>query len=120
MAIADVRTGSVRTIAGVGTDDPSLAWSPDGGEIIFARPGEPDLRTFWDTDGPITVVTANGRRRRVIARGTEARWSPDGRKIVFASNGDLFVMNANGSQRRRITNGPSFDHAPDWRPLPGG
>ena len=54
-------------------------------------------------------------------------WSPDGKKIAFASrrdgnseifygNSEIYVMNADGSNQTRLTNNPSFDMAPCWSP----
>ena len=54
-------------------------------------------------------------------------WSPDGKKIAFASrrdgnseifygNSELYVMNADGSNQTRLTDNPSFDMAPFWSP----
>jgi Tol biopolymer transport system component len=31
-----------------------------------------------------------------------ARWSPDGRRILFGRGGAIYVMNADGSQVRRL------------------
>jgi Tol biopolymer transport system component len=31
-----------------------------------------------------------------------ARWSPDGRRILFENGGAIFVMNSNGSHLRRL------------------
>jgi TolB protein len=47
-------------------------------------------------------------------------WSPDGRKIAFASNRDLdweiFVMDANGSGVKQLTRNTAWDDHPVWSP----
>jgi Tol biopolymer transport system component len=50
-------------------------------------------------------------------------WSPDGRKVAFASADrqpggtfDLYVMNADGSGLRRLTRDPASDVVPVWSP----
>ena len=47
-------------------------------------------------------------------------WSPDGRKIAFASdrddNSEIYVMNADGSGQRNLTRNPAFDADPAWSP----
>ena len=56
--------------------------------------------------------------------GSEPAWSPDGTRIVFASNGlnapnghDIFVMNADGSSVTRLnTPVPAGDLDPSWQP----
>ena len=57
---------------------------------------------------------------------TNPNWSPDGRKIVFASgrdgNGEIYIMNADGSNQQNITNHSGDDEQPAWlagsRPTP--
>ncbi|MCO6509948.1 MAG: PD40 domain-containing protein [Aridibacter famidurans] len=50
----------------------------------------------------------------------EPAWSPDGRKIAFASirdgNWEIYVMNADGSQQTRLTNDFAVDRRPSWSP----
>jgi Tol biopolymer transport system component len=47
-------------------------------------------------------------------------WSPDGKRIVFASNRDgnneIYVMNADGANQQRLTQAPGRDAHPAWSP----
>jgi Tol biopolymer transport system component len=47
-------------------------------------------------------------------------WSPNGRKILFASerdgNSEIYVMSANGRDQRRLTTNPAIDFFPSWSP----
>jgi hypothetical protein len=46
------------------------------------------------------------------------RWSPNGKRIAYLHNGNLWVMNANGSHKTRLASGaPKFtDSRPSWSP----
>ena len=56
----------------------------------------------------------------------DSRWSPDGKKIAFASSfrdvnghdlkGEIYVMNADGTNITRLTNNIDFDRSPSWSP----
>jgi TolB protein len=56
------------------------------------------------------------------ARGRDAApdWSPDGRRIAFASsrtgNADIYVIPAAGGEPALLVGGPSDDGQPDWSP----
>lgn len=44
------------------------------------------------------------------------RWSPDGRSLAFAADGDLFVYRLTGRRLIRVTKDRASDLAPDWSP----
>jgi len=96
------------------------ALSPDGKVLAFTYQGD-----LW------TVHSEGGRARRLTvhdAHDAYARWSPDGRWIVFASNRynssgaggsyalnyDLFVIPSTGGQARRLTFYTESEFPGDW------
>lgn len=98
-------------------------WSPNGRKIAFTQaeafPG--------GNAGPfdIYVVNANGSgqvnlTRTRTAQEVDPSWSPDGRKIAFASGfGDeteVCVMRPNGTNRTRLTTNGQPDFNPAWSP----
>ncbi len=114
----------------------SPAWSPDGGSLLFERWLEqsqnPDIEIFsvklleqsQNPDTEIFSVKLDGSSLRRLPGSPKfdgaARFSPDGRQIVFVSqrdgNDDVYVMNADGSNVRRLTRHPAVDTDPDWSP----
>jgi Tol biopolymer transport system component len=100
-------------------------WSPRGNLIIFSR-----LRVVGG--GSLWTIHADGTHLRQLkveglACGTsvgchEPRWSPDGKKIIFAENGvgsttQIYTINANGTGLRHVTSGddPSWGTHPPTR-----
>jgi TolB protein len=110
-------------------------WSPQGNEIIFSRHINKTVR------GSIWVVNANGGGLRPIhisglecgARFSdptgfgchEPRWSPDGKKIIFAANSpstgtNIYIANADGTGLTQVTqDGASDDPAWGTHPATG-
>jgi Tol biopolymer transport system component len=85
-------------------------WSPQGDEIVFSR------HATGDVPGSIWVVKSDGtglHQIEVTGLGCggpigchEPRWSPDGKKIVFATtqgqSGSIYTINADGTGLRRV------------------
>jgi TolB protein len=108
--------------------DFGAVWSPDGSELAFVRAdqaGGGDDIWVMDADG------SDQRRLTEPVVGEEGMpaldlapaWSPDGRKIAFASTRDgaepkIYVMDADGSDQVRLTDGPPHvgDHTPAFSP----
>jgi TolB protein len=97
--------------------------------------GPPELVLVSTRDGDYALfgATAEGKhaRRLTEEKGdpaspaglffqVEPAWSPDGRRIAFASQRDgtthIFVMNADGTGTRRLTSGKLDDNHPSWSP----
>ena len=60
----------------------------------------------------------SGQRRltRSTVRDSDPVWSPDGRRIAFESNWQVWVMNADGSGKRRLTRNGVHNFNPEWSP----
>ena len=115
--VQELGEGSVpRQIAEWGGDP---AWSPDGSRIAFLRshgeliPG--DDTPFYS----LRLINADGSGFTEIVPVTAnmegATWSPDGTRIAFSMNADIYVVHADGSGLTRLTTFPGAQ-APAWSP----
>ena len=112
------------------------SWSPDGRRIVFevAWATPPGTGTHGEgRQSDLVVMNADGSGLRPLTRtgALEATpvWSPDGRRIAFASdrhvrrgprerNGkdfELYVMHADGTHVRRLTRNRVPDLYPSWQ-----
>ncbi len=99
------------------TNHRSLLLSPncssDGTKIVF------NSDKVWDQDLYVINLIPSVKETR-LTRGfrldQSAEWSPDGNKIVYSSNGDIFVANANGKGGANITGTRAIEVSPTWSP----
>jgi Tol biopolymer transport system component len=88
------------------------AWSPAGQHVAFAS-----LRSGTSH---IYVMRADGTGTRQVTSGAQnddhPSWSPDGKRIVFAREGALFVVPAAGGKARRVGAGLGNAADPAWSP----
>jgi Tol biopolymer transport system component len=66
-------------------------WSPDGAWLSFTRNPPSPLDC---SESSIWIVRADGSDQHRIVAGCEARWSPEGRRLVYTSRRgrDLFLV----------------------------
>src|SRR5205809_775966 len=94
--------------------------SPDGVQIVYTRRWVNKLEDKWES--ALWIMSADGSHQRFLAKGSNARWSPDGTRIAFLADGEpkgtqLFVrwMDAEGAvtQITRVEETPAD---PRWSP----
>ena len=103
--------------------DPQL--SPDGSQILYTRRWVNKLEDKWEP--ALWIMTADGAKNRFLTKGSTARWSPDGTRILYLAEGEpkgtqLVVrwMDAEGatSQITHVTEAPANPRwAPDGRSI---
>ena len=99
------------------------AFSPDGRKIAFVSQQTSGALTtnikLMNVDGTnqteLTSIGCCQSQLPWLDYGSLS-WSPDGSKIAFDDNGEIFTINVDGSNRINLTNHPAGDHAPAWSP----
>ena len=98
--------------------DPQV--SPDGNQIIYTRQFIDRVNDKRET--ALWMMNADGSKNRFLVRGSSARWSPNGDRILYTTEGEpkgtqLFVryMDAEGaiSQVTHVEKAPA---TPAWAP----
>jgi CxxC motif-containing protein (DUF1111 family) len=98
-----------------------------GGSIIQTRsinttiqervPGGPRI-AFSNQLGQVAVIAFDldpGAIGNTPVAGTFPSWSPDGARVTFSQNGDIWIMNNDGTFPNKIT-GDGTDFEPAWSP----
>ncbi len=90
--------------------------SPDGRQVVFTSDRS------WDHDVYLlnfkaTRLPAEGKRiTQGIHLDNSPSWSPDGSRVAFSRNGDIYVASSSGEILKRLTKSPSIDISPTWSP----
>jgi len=90
------------------------AWSPDSRRIAF----------LWEDGGVVELwwaAAGGGSPQRLAGAGDGAgvsgfEWSPDGRHIAFAQDGNIFLGSLTGERVERVTASELADSAPSFSP----
>nr|MDQ6872643.1 hypothetical protein [Gemmatimonadota bacterium] len=106
--------------------DPQV--SPDGRWVLYSvrtTDVNANKRTTVTILAPVSGVTikeaANsgvraGQFPNATTNATEARWSPDGRRVAYVSGGQLWIADPNGGNSRQISNVSAGASGPVWSP----
>lgn len=83
-------------------------------------PGEAKIifRSFRDSEGQSYIINVEGSGLTPLTGIYDGYgdWSPDGNRVAFSHDKDIYVMNADGSDLTRLTNHPAYDSGPIWSP----
>jgi uncharacterized protein (TIGR03437 family) len=101
---------------GNGTDD-EVTWSPNSTKIVFSSHRSDGLSY------KLYSINSDGTGLTKLTDGPNDRspvFAPDGTKIAFARNGELYTMNPDGSSVRPLGNPIIRGYRLDWQRLPVG
>jgi len=111
MSISGGQVAPIRSSLG---DLSALDVSPDGSDLLVVK------RDTYDEDGRgylYALSVLGGSPRRIGAIYTsDARWSPDGKSILYCDGRSLYVANSDGTNARKIWQATSAIEAPLYSP----
>ena len=109
--------GQERVRVGIDGVMHQIAWTSDCSRLLLVTGLGALSVANGDGSNPVQLLSS---ARRVAW----ASWSPDGRRIAFASNKrssdglvrHIHIINADGSGESQVTDGPVNDNQPSWSP----
>jgi dipeptidyl aminopeptidase/acylaminoacyl peptidase len=60
--------------------------SPDGAHIVYTRQQANKIEDRWDSS--LWIMNANGSQHRFLTKGSDPRWSSDGKRILYINDGE--------------------------------
>src|SRR3954464_7444182 len=60
--------------------------SPDGSRIVYTRQSVDKVDDKWDS--ALWILNADGSQHRFLVKGSAARWSPDGKRLLYLAEGE--------------------------------
>src|SRR6266508_30416 len=60
--------------------------SPDGSRIVYTRQHVNTLEDKWESN--LWILNADGSQHRFFVKGSAARWSPDGKRLMYLGEGE--------------------------------
>lgn len=112
MAQVSSMGGEVVPISTPSLGNQILNISPDGSVLLV----EDVVGTAFE--GPLWALPVLGGspRRLGVTIGHDGAWSPDGEKLVYAQENDLFLAKSDGTESSKLVSLPGQPFAPDWSP----
>ena len=122
--VMDTDGGNPQRLTNTPGFDNKPSWSPDGKRIAFASDRDGHVNAHGFPSFEIYVMDADGGNQQRLTENPNQdefpSWSPDGKRIAFASkrdgNYEIYVMDADGSDPQRLTKNPMVDRDPSWSP----
>jgi hypothetical protein len=120
--VMNLNTRAVQRMTLSSTDDDAPIWAPDESYVVSVDKNGALLKI--DVSDPVNIppVSLNGGTAASI--GKNPVWSPDGHRIAFEANNDIYMIEFLTNTPKpytqwivyRVTTSPANDHSPSWSP----
>ena len=60
--------------------------SPDGARVVYTRQQANRMEDRWDS--ALWIMNSDGSQNRFLTKGGNAKWSPDGKRIMYLAEGE--------------------------------
>ncbi len=60
--------------------------SPDGSRVVYTREHVNTIEDKWESE--TWIVKSDGAEHRFFVKGSSARWSPDGKRLLYLADGE--------------------------------
>ncbi|MGA9768524.1 MAG: S9 family peptidase [Blastocatellia bacterium] len=93
--------------------------SPDGSQIIYTRRWTDKINDKYE--GDIWIMNSDGSKNRFLVKGGSPEWSPDGRRILYVTNGQpsgaqIFVKWMDTGEETQLTHLERSPSNLEWSP----
>jgi dipeptidyl aminopeptidase/acylaminoacyl peptidase len=93
--------------------------SPDGSQIVYTRRWTDKVNDTYVDE--VWIMNADGARNRFFVKGSQPRWSPDGRRIAYVAQGQpqgaqVFVKWLDAPGETQITHAERAPSSIQWSP----
>lgn len=128
--LGDASGGAVRQLTREKADIQSFAFAPDGKKIAYIFAPSPEsseekskirvVSTEVSATPELHLLNIDTGENKLAMKPELApgnfSFSPDGKQIAFAANGDISVLNLENGQTRKLVERPGRDFNPQWSP----
>ena len=90
----------------------TASWSPDGTKIAVI-PGLDNVDVI-DVHTGRSVHISGSFETNLRQTEDAPTWTPDGRRLAYARDGDIYTVDADGGPEQLLVGGPTLDSDPAW------